>query len=293
MRSCALCHHRPLRPAGRLPHFFACPRCRLIHHLRSEDRQQEEARYEGVIFDTPAAVAAQQWRWLHNMAGGAVRPGQRVLDIGCGSGSFLVQARGQGLQVAGLDISEAAIARARERLGGDCELVAGSLEGARFQDGFDFVTLWDVLDHLDNPRPVLMRIHQLLRPGGVVALRVRNGPVHLTLRALETRVRSWLRRPPRGDYLGVVHRYGFDVQNLRRLLAEEGFASSVQPTDVTAGERDRTTGAGSWIRPLKTALVAAAESAGRLSGYRFYPAPSLLLAARPIAALTEFAEERR
>lgn len=284
MPQCALCPAAGLLPAGGLKHFWACPSCGLIHHLRSHDRQAEEARYEGVVFDTPASVAAQQWKWLQAMNRGPVEAGKRLLDVGCGSGSFLVQAEAQGLSVAGTDISAAAVHRAAERLSAGAQLHAGSLGGAGLVEPFDFITLWDVLDHLDDPRAELIRIRSLLKPGGLLALRVRNGPLHLKLRAAEMRVRGWLKMPPRRDYLGVVHRYGFNVHNLGRLLQETGFRGELQRTDVTTGERDRTTGAGSWIRPLKRALVAAAEVAGRLTGHRFYPAPSLLFAARAAAS---------
>jgi SAM-dependent methyltransferase len=101
------------------------------------------------------------------------RPGLRVLDVGCGSGAFLLKMlRRPGVEAWGVDVAEAplqALGRAESRL----RLVAGDLHGADLPDNyFDLVTLWHVLEHDPDPVGVLGRAGRLLRPGGVLAAEV-------------------------------------------------------------------------------------------------------------------------
>ncbi len=91
----------------------------------------------------------------------------RLFDVGCGTGVFLDEARRSGLQVAGLEVSEYAAGRARARglsvRTGPVDEFAGNCE-------YDFVTLWDVIEHLKQPARTLERLGASLRPGGVLAL---------------------------------------------------------------------------------------------------------------------------
>src|SRR5215212_2956745 len=69
-----------------------------------------------------------------------VRDGQRVLDIGCGSGVFVRAAADRGAEVAGLDISDALLEIAREHVP-DGDLRAGDMEALPWDDdSFDVVT---------------------------------------------------------------------------------------------------------------------------------------------------------
>ncbi|GAB2558011.1 hypothetical protein GCM10027065_31370 [Rhodanobacter koreensis] len=93
-------------------------------------------------------------------------PGQRLLDIGCGNGDFLANARDAGWDVVGIDTDPKAVAVAKQRgldvrVGG-IDLFAGE------SDGFDAITLSHVLEHLHDPRQFIRAVHRLLKPGGVI-----------------------------------------------------------------------------------------------------------------------------
>ena len=103
-----------------------------------------------------------------------------ILDAGCGTGG-MVQWLGRYGHVAGVDIAEAALSRATTR--GLQALTRGSVDALPFQDGsFDLVTSFDVLYHLEvkSDLQALEEIHRVLRPGGVLLIRV---PAHDWLRA--------------------------------------------------------------------------------------------------------------
>jgi SAM-dependent methyltransferase len=98
--------------------------------------------------------------------------GDAVLDVGCGSGDRLLVMKEAGLVPAGIEITAAAD-YARERLGLDVR--RGTLESARFEDGrFRAVTLYNVLEHVHDPRSVLAEARRVLAAGGWLAVQAPN-----------------------------------------------------------------------------------------------------------------------
>ena len=88
----------------------------------------------------------------------------RLLDVGCGSGDFMLGMRERGWQVYGLDISPEAVNLARRS---GQEVFLGQLLEAPFdRHSFDLVTMWDVLEHLHDPAAYLAQVARLLKPGG-------------------------------------------------------------------------------------------------------------------------------
>ena len=73
--------------------------------------------------------------------------GQRVLDVGCGTGAFLWALERLGARGTGVDVDPLAVALARERLGlGDVR--CGSLERVAADEQFDLVALQDIVEHV-------------------------------------------------------------------------------------------------------------------------------------------------
>jgi SAM-dependent methyltransferase len=103
------------------------------------------------------------------------RPGQRILDAGCGTGGFLRWALDSGsfASASGIDIGSAAVELARERVP-EADLRTGPLRSLPFDDGsFDLVVTNDVLQHIpeDDVADSLRELHRVLSAGGLLFLR--------------------------------------------------------------------------------------------------------------------------
>jgi SAM-dependent methyltransferase len=135
----------------------------------------------------------------------------RLLDIGCGPGFFLEEAKSAGFEATGVDYSAWGARYARNHFG--ISVFEGSLEEARFEDqSFDVIVLMDLIEHLENPRALLKEIRRVLKHDGII----------------------YLSTPDIGSFfskiLGVrwwgIHRHHlfyFSRKTLETLLAQEGF----------------------------------------------------------------------
>lgn len=107
----------------------------------------------------------------------ALNPGERVLDIGAGTGHFLADmahATAGKNEIVGLDISEDMLARARQRCGQDdsVSFQTGDLYSLPFSDNsFDAAVSVQVFEYLEDVPQALAEIRRILRPGGRVAIR--------------------------------------------------------------------------------------------------------------------------
>src|SRR5688572_3545277 len=92
----------------------------------------------------------------------------RVLDVGCHIGLFLEIAQQAGWEAWGVEPSNWAAERARAR---GLNVIHGPLDEADLErESFDAVTMWDVIEHLNDPLSALRHCRELLRPGGVIAV---------------------------------------------------------------------------------------------------------------------------
>ena len=92
----------------------------------------------------------------------------RLLDVGCAAGFFLAEAQ-RHYQVQGVELSAWSSQYARSELG--LPVITGTLQEARLAaDHFDVVTLWDVIEHVPEPVPLLAEAARVLKPGGRLVL---------------------------------------------------------------------------------------------------------------------------
>jgi SAM-dependent methyltransferase len=101
-----------------------------------------------------------------------VRSG-RLLDVGCAAGLFLSHAFQGGWNITGLEPNEKLYEEAQRRLAGKGEVHCTTLEVASLGErAFDVITLWDVLEHVPEPRCFLQTCCRLLRRNGYLFINV-------------------------------------------------------------------------------------------------------------------------
>lgn len=100
---------------------------------------------------------------------GCLKPGTRVLDVGCGNGYTCGEFLKRGCEVTGIDLSEQGIAVARtSHPGGRFEVLPADdrLLGNLGAEPFDLVISTEVVEHLYAPRAYVRGCFQALKPGG-------------------------------------------------------------------------------------------------------------------------------
>jgi ubiquinone/menaquinone biosynthesis C-methylase UbiE len=110
-----------------------------------------------------------------------IAPGERVLDMGCGTGRFTVPIARSGAVTTGFDLSEGMLGRLQEKLdeaGLTADLRQGDMAALPFEDNsFDVVTSMMALMHipLADRQQVWREVRRVLKPGGRMLLGVKNG----------------------------------------------------------------------------------------------------------------------
>lgn len=99
-------------------------------------------------------------------------PVGKLLDIGCGVGDFLHVAENRGWQCTGVEPSEEAREIARQRIKGDL-LYSEDLEQLPDQS-FDLITMWHVLEHVDDLKWQVAQLQRLIKPNGRIVIAVPN-----------------------------------------------------------------------------------------------------------------------
>lgn len=91
-----------------------------------------------------------------------------LLDIGCGTGLFLLAAKRKGWRPLGVEVSREAAKLGQECHG--CPVHVGRMEEVDLPLGsFDAITAWEVAEHISEPRELLRQVLRLLKPGGCFA----------------------------------------------------------------------------------------------------------------------------
>jgi SAM-dependent methyltransferase len=96
-----------------------------------------------------------------------------LLDLGCSSGSFLEFMQSDSWKLYGVEMSAEGAKRAEERT--NAQVFVGDILDAPFpRESFDAITCFDVLEHLYEPRRMMARVGEWLKPGGIFYLLVPN-----------------------------------------------------------------------------------------------------------------------
>jgi ubiquinone/menaquinone biosynthesis C-methylase UbiE len=141
-----------------------------------------------------------------------LKPGDRILEIGCGIGSVVFELSRQGYDISGIDISGEAIAYGLKKYG-DIRLEVQAAETLPYEDqSFDVVLSFDLFEHIARIDKHISEVWRVLRSGGYYLFQTPNKYSNIIYEVLWTRSLQWRRYHP------SLHSPG----QLRRRLTKHG-----------------------------------------------------------------------
>jgi SAM-dependent methyltransferase len=147
-----------------------------------------------------------------------IAPGQRVLEVGCGTGVFLRAAGARGARLFGLDASEALIELARSRVP-EADLRVGDMQFLPYEDdSFDLVAGFNAFFFAEDMVAALREAGRVAKPGAPIVIQVWGRPERCSLEAMKVAVAPFLpgassggRRPPDFWKPGVLETMAADA----------------------------------------------------------------------------------
>jgi SAM-dependent methyltransferase len=222
-------------------------RCDACGIFVRDDAPDEEAfrndRYERAVLESLHAVHAVAFREKEPDYRSLLRAGARVMEVGSYVGGFLSTARQWGWNAIGVDIGSNTSRFARA-LGFNVRSLR--LEECGFErESFDAVFIWNCFEQLAAPRVALAAAHRILRPFGVLVIRVPDADFY---------VRTSVAALAYNGLLGWPHRFGFGIATLRRFVTEHRFA--LQRALRAPAIRPLRNALRAWARDEESALIA-------------------------------------
>jgi 2-polyprenyl-3-methyl-5-hydroxy-6-metoxy-1,4-benzoquinol methylase len=155
----------------------------------------------------------------------------KVLDVGCGTGEFLLLAKQLGWNVNGVEIVEKLAKQAVDKCGQGIQC-SGIIEATLEENKFDVITFFNTFDEIPNIFLCLEKVKKALKPGGILFIRVPNYTFHRLVLLMR---KGWLKNFVLVD--PIFHIYNFSSGSICRLLKNQGFSNvSVKNALPTEGD---------------------------------------------------------
>ena len=200
--------------------------CQLVFITPVPSRGEIEKTYQESYYEPwKEQEVARRQIWTRRLQALTQLGGRRgrLLDVGCGDGTFLRLAQADGWQVSGTELSVDAVARAT-----DLDVHCGEVWEVDWPEGrFDVVTSWHVIEHTADPKRMVEELFRVVRPGGWIVLATPNLHDYIfRLGYLAGRGR-WPTLYEADER--ELHLFQFSAETLSRLVQAVGF------TDVQVG----------------------------------------------------------
>jgi ubiquinone/menaquinone biosynthesis C-methylase UbiE len=175
------------------------------------------AYYEDLWQRLPPDLQPPDWKLRRDFLLGSVGEGDRALDLGCGAGDFTAVMAQAGAHALGVDVAEAALARARTRHP-ELEFRLAPIDGPLPLEDNSFELVWssEVIEHVADTARWLSEVRRVLKPGARLRLTTpSHGRAQVAMQGIERF------SEPLGDHLHLYTRRsltelldGFDFRDI-------------------------------------------------------------------------------
>ncbi|MBC8495531.1 class I SAM-dependent methyltransferase [archaeon] len=162
---------------------------------------------------------------LHKLLGH--RKSGSLLDIGCGKGYFLNEAKKKGFQVQGVEISKPARNFGVEKLG--LQIYNGTIEDFKPNKKYDIITMYDLIEHLPNSLTSLKKVTSLLKENGLLIVETPN--FDSVYRQLSPFTRFW-------SGYNQFHIVFFNPRSASYIMKKAGLKPSITTSNASVFSKD-------------------------------------------------------
>jgi SAM-dependent methyltransferase len=217
--------------------YVRCNHCGLVYLDNFPDDKDYEAMYPPSYQRNEAETSIQedpyvklyglrfsygyQFDLIKNNAG----PNARILDYGCGTGHFIANAVHYGFACDGAEFNPEYIKLLKISFQKSNFFTIADVLSGNLTERYDVIRLSNVLEHLTAPKQVILKLKDLLRPGGILLV---EGPIEDNFSLAESfrkfyfRVGKWL-RPNRTVSSPPYHIFFSNARNQRSFFKDCGF----------------------------------------------------------------------
>lgn len=172
--NCLICNSNGLEriPGYEAAHLCQCKSCNFVFSQQIPSQQELIEHYEGYgRNDYLSPLTILRYNELLDEFE-QYRNSGKLLDVGCGIGYFLEEAKKRGWEVYGTEYTDEAVEICSKK---GIQMNQGKLETSNYDvESFDIITSFEVLEHINNPVEELTNFNSLLRKGGLVYLTTPN-----------------------------------------------------------------------------------------------------------------------
>ena len=140
-----------------------------------------------------------------------LKDAHNFLEIGCGTGYVLYNMNKKlpNLELYGADVYVEGLEFVKKRLRGNIKLYQFDAKNIPFENHFDLIGAFDVLEHIDDDKSVLHELYKALKPGGIILLMV---PQYMLLWSAWDEINRHKRRYSRGQLAKITEQVGFQIE---------------------------------------------------------------------------------
>jgi len=191
-----------------------CENCGLVRSLEIIDRKQLNKLYEDSHFTYSSMTEKlkETYGLILKEAGKYVPSKKTFLEIGCGNGFMLEEAKNQGYRVVrGVEPSVEAIVHATKAI--KKNIVNNILEADTFDNNtFDLICAFQVFDHIPDPNSFLAICHHILKPKGVLLL------MNHDVKSFSAKVLG-----ESSPIFDIEHTYLYDQSTIKNILTKNNY----------------------------------------------------------------------